>query len=79
MISDNQKALGAAAARVVEALVHDGRRSHSVMTVLDGEFGVRNRAGVLPALLGSGRILQSRVPTLNTREQVRLATSLGAP
>jgi malate dehydrogenase len=72
-------ALGAAAARVVEALVHDGRRSHSVMTVLDGEFGVRNRAGVLPALLGSGRILQSRVPTLNTREQVRLATSLGAP
>ena len=34
---------------------------------------------VLQRLLGAGRILQSRVPTLNTREQVRLATSLGAP
>src|SRR5437763_843144 len=46
-------ALGAAAACVTEALLQSSRRSYSVLTVLDGEFGVRDRVGAVPALLAS--------------------------
>src|SRR5688572_7943911 len=42
-------ALGAAAAHVTKAILHASRRSFSVLTPLGGEFGVRNRVGVLPA------------------------------
>jgi len=70
-------ALGAAAARVVEALVHASRRSFSVLTQLGGEFGVRNRPGSLPARLGPSGIVRTRVPELTTRERVRLQTALG--
>jgi malate dehydrogenase len=71
-------ALGAAAARVAEALVTSSRRSFSVLTQLDGEFGVRHRAGALPARLSARGIVQTRVPALNTRERVQLETALGA-
>lgn len=70
-------ALGAAAARVVEALLQASRRSYSVMTVLGAEFGVRNRVGAAPALLASHGIVHTRVPALNTRERVQLDTALG--
>jgi malate dehydrogenase len=70
--------LGAAAARVVEAIVDASRRSFSVLTVLGGEFGVRDRVGALPALLASPGIVQTRAPALTTRERVRLETALGA-
>ena len=69
--------LGAAAARVIEAVLSHSRRSFSVLTQLDGEFGVRNRAGALPARLAARGIVQTRVPELNTREHVRLQTALG--
>lgn len=69
--------LGLAAARVVEALVHSSRRTFSVFTMLGGEFGVRDRAGVLPALLSPQGIAHVHVPALNTRERVRLETVLG--
>ena len=39
-------ALGLAAAVAAEAVVTASRRALSVLTVLDGEFGVRNRRGV---------------------------------
>lgn len=71
-------ALGAAASRVVEAILESSRRSYSVLTVLDGEFGVRDRIGTIPALLSSRGIVYTRIPSLNTREQVRLDTALGA-
>jgi len=70
-------ALGAAAARVVEALVHASRRSYNVLTILGGEFGVRNRLGAVPALLASQGVVHTRVPVLNTRERVQLDTALG--
>ena len=70
-------ALGMAAAAVVAALLGASRRAHSVLTVLDGEFGVRGRVGALPSLLASTGIVHSRVPTLNGRERVRLDTALG--
>jgi malate/lactate dehydrogenase len=70
-------ALGAAAARVVEAIALSSRRACSVLTVLAGEFGVRNRIGTLPVLLSAGGIVHARTPVLNTRERVQLETALG--
>ena len=71
-------ALGLAAARVTEALVRHSRRAFSVLKVLGGEFGVRGRVGAMPVNLSPMGIAHTRVPTLNTRERVRLETALGA-
>ena len=71
-------ALGLAAARVTEALVRHSRRAFSVLVVLGGEFGVRGRVGAMPVNLSPAGIASIRVPTLNTRERVRLETALGA-
>jgi malate dehydrogenase len=70
-------ALGLAAARVAEALVTSARRAANVLTVLSGEFGIRNRVGTLPCLLGPTGIVSARTPTLDTRERVQLETALG--
>ncbi len=70
-------ALGAAASRVTEAILHSLRRSFSILTLLGGEFGVRNRVGALPAVLGSAGVVQTRVPALTTRERVLVETALG--
>ena len=70
-------ALGAAAARVTEAILDSSRRSCDVLTILDGEFGVRGRVGTVPALLASRGLVQTRVPSLNTRERVQLDNAFG--
>ncbi len=70
--------LGAAAAGIVDAILQSSRRSFSVLTVLGGEFGVRNRVGALPALLGLAGVVSTRTPALTTRERVLLETALGA-
>ena len=69
-------ALGLAAARVAEGLLTSSRRAFAVLSILGGEFGVRGRVGVLPALLSPAGIAHVRVPTLNTRERVQLETAL---
>jgi malate dehydrogenase len=71
--------LGLAAARAAEAIITSSRKTFSTLTLLGGEFGVRNRIGSLPVLLSTGGISQVRVPALNTRERVQLETALGAP
>ena len=71
-------ALGAAAARLVTALLSSSRQSFCVLTQLDGEFGVRNRPGCLPARLAPHGIASTRVPELTTRERVQVQTALGA-
>ena len=71
-------ALGAAAAQVVEGMLDAARRSFNVLTILDGEFGVRNRVAAVPALLASHGVANIRTPLLNTREQVQLDTALRA-
>lgn len=68
--------LGAAAARMAEAIVTSSRRTFSALAPLGGEFGVRNRIGALPVRLARAGIAGVRVPSLNTRERVRLETSL---
>ena len=56
--------LGAAAGRIIEAILHASRRSFSVLTLLGGEFGVRNRVGALPVRpqLHGGAIAQVGQP-----------------
>ena len=71
-------ALGMAAAAAVGAIVTSSRRALSVLTVLDGEYGVRNGLGSMPALLDAGGVARLRVPSLSTRERVRVETALGA-
>jgi len=71
-------ALGAAAARVVTAILSSSRQSCCVLTQLGGEFGVRNRPGCLPVRLGPHGIVEIRVPELTTRERVQVETALRA-
>jgi malate/lactate dehydrogenase len=71
-------ALGAAAARVVEGILEAARRSFNILTVLEGEFGVRERVAAVPAFLGPRGVAYVRTPLLNRREQVQLDTALGA-
>jgi malate dehydrogenase len=70
--------LGAAAALITDAILQSSRRSFSILTLLGGEFGVRNRVGALPVLLASSGIVHTRAPVLTTRERVLLETALGA-
>jgi malate dehydrogenase len=70
-------ALGLAAARVVEALATSARRASSVLTVLSGEFGIRDRVGVLPCYLAPYGVADIRLPALDARERVQLETGLG--
>jgi malate dehydrogenase len=71
-------ALGMAAASAVEAIVTTSRRALSVLTVLDGEYGVRNRLGSMPALLDPAGVARIRVPSLSTRERVLVESALGS-
>ncbi len=71
-------ALGTAAADVVNALLSSSRRFFSVMTQLQGEFGVSRRPGIVSARLGTGGIQQIRQPELTTRERVLVESALGA-
>jgi len=68
--------LGAAATRIVEAIISSSRRTMTVLTVLSGEFGIRDRVGALPVLLAPNGIAEVRVPTLNTRERILVETAL---
>ena len=69
--------LGLAAADVAGAMLRTSRRPRSVLSVLDGEFGARQRVGAVPTFLGPSGILRTKVPTLNTRERVQVDTALG--
>jgi len=70
------QAIAAPTARVIEALVAGSRRLHHAMTVLDGEFGVRGVAAMLPLDLGNGRILARVMPSLSPQEQTAMVSGL---
>lgn len=69
-------ALGVAAAQVTNAIVSSARRSCSVLTVLDGEFGVKHGVGIVPAMLSPTGITETWVPTLTSRDSVKLMSAL---
>jgi malate dehydrogenase len=70
------EAIAAPTALVIEALVAGSRRLHHAMTVLDGEFGVRGVAAMLPLELGNGRVLTSTIPSLSPQENTALVSGL---
>ena len=70
--------LGAAAAQVIEGTLDAARRSFNVLTILEGEFGVRDQVAAVPTLLAPHGVAHIRTPLLNRREQVQLDTALGA-
>ena len=69
-------ALGQAAACVSAAVLNSARRAFSVLTMLSGEFGIRDRVGAVPAILSSSGIVHARIPSLSVRERVELETAL---
>jgi hypothetical protein len=46
------------------------------MTVLDGEFGLRGVAGMLPLELGNGRVLARTIPSLSPQERTAMVSGL---
>lgn len=70
------QAIGAATAVVVEGLLMGARRQLYASTVLDGEFGERGVAAMLPLSLGHGRITARLTPSLSTQERVDLLNAL---
>jgi malate dehydrogenase len=66
------QAIGAATARIIEALASGSRQLHQATTVLDGELGVKGVAAMLPLELGDGRVLRRVMPTLSPQEKTAL-------
>jgi malate dehydrogenase len=71
-------AIGAATARVVEALLNGTRRLECATTVIDGDLGVRNTAVMLPLRLGHQRVLSYEMPSLSPQERTALVNVLAA-
>jgi malate dehydrogenase len=70
------EAIAAPTAIIIEALIAGSRLPLSAMTVLDGEFEVRKRAGLLPLELGRGRVLRRFTPSQSPQERNEMVTSL---
>ena len=70
------QAIAAPTARVVEALIAGSRHLLPAVTMLDGEFGVRDRAGLIPLELGLGRVLRRAAPALSPQERTETVSSL---
>jgi malate dehydrogenase len=61
--------LAAAAARVCEAILHEGRGSWPCFVALDGEAGERGRVTACPVVLGRNGVRRVVVPALSPRER----------
>jgi malate dehydrogenase len=70
-------ATGAATTRIVEGLINGTRRLECATTVVDGDFGVRHSAVMLPLRLGHQRVLSYEMPSLSPQERTALVNSLG--
>jgi malate dehydrogenase len=70
------QAIAAPTALIIEALVAGSRRLHQAMTVLDGEFGLRGVAAMLPLELGNGRVLGRAMPSLSEKERTDFLSGL---
>jgi len=63
------RAIASATAPIVEALLHGGRRLYPALTILDGEYGMRGQAAMLPLDLAHGRIRGRVLPSLSDQER----------
>ena len=71
-------AIGAATARIVEALLDGSRQLECALTIVDGDLGVRNTAVMLPLRLGHARVLSYEIPSLSPQERTALVNGLSA-
>ena len=69
-------AIGAATATVVEGLLTNSRRQIYATTVLNGEYGERGVAAMLPLELGNRRVMRRIEPTLSGQERVEFLNGL---
>jgi malate dehydrogenase len=69
-------AIATATAQVVEGLIAGTRRDTSGVTILNGEFGQRGVACLLPLTLGNGRVLSRIMPSLSPQERTDVVNSL---
>ncbi len=72
------QAISAPTTLIVEALIAGSRRLLPAVTILDGELGVRGRAGLLPVELGHGRVIRRDVPSLSPQERTETVTKMTA-
>lgn len=72
------QAIAAPTARIVEGLILGSRKPHQALTILEGEFGVRGVAAVMPLRLGHGKVLERLMPTLSPQERTQLINELKA-
>lgn len=72
-------AIGAATAPIVEALVDGSRKHHHALTVIDGDFGARGVAVMLPLQLGRGRIVSHTLPSLSPQERTEFMNAVAGP
>jgi malate dehydrogenase len=70
------QAIGAATAIIVEGLLTDSRRHLYATAVLDGEYGERGIAAMMPLELGHRRIVRRIEPSLSTQERVEFLNGL---
>ena len=70
------QAIAAATAPIVEALAFGSRRLHQAAVVVEGEFGARGTAAMMPLELGHGRVRQKITPSLSPLELGAVKTSL---
>ena len=72
------QAIAAPTAQIIEGLVMGSRKLHQALTILEGEFGARRVAAMLPLRLGHGRILDRVVPSLSPQERTQVMNELGS-
>ena len=70
------QAIAAPTVLAIEALVFGSRHVLPALTILDGELGVRGRAGLCGVELGRGRVLRRLVPSLSPQERTETITAL---
>ncbi len=70
------QAIGAATAQIVEGLLAGSRRHLYATTVLEGEYGERGVAAMLPLELGDRRVIRRIEPSLSSQERVELLNGL---
>ena len=69
-------AIAAATAHVVEGLLSGSHAHIPAVVIVDREWGVRNRAALLPVTLGNGRLLARHSPSLSQQEHVDFMNAL---
>lgn len=70
------QSIGAATAVIVEGLLAGSRRHLYATTVLEGEYGERGVATMVPLELGDRKIIRRIEPSLSTQERVEFLNGL---